>query len=64
MANQHLSQVLLDALADRLLARAVSNFFEASPHVRSDMLLASACVRHLARSNADGIDVEVWGETL
>jgi hypothetical protein len=64
MAVQHLSQILLDALADRLLARAASNFFEASPQVRSDMLLASACVRHLARTTSlGGIDVEVWTES-
>lgn len=61
MAIQHLSQVMIDGLADRLLARAVSSLFDSSPQVRSDMLLASACVRFLARSStSDGVDVEVW----
>jgi len=39
----------IDALADRMLARAASRLFADQPHLRSDMLLCTGCLRELAR---------------
>jgi len=49
----------IDALADRMLARAASKLFEAQPNLRSDMLLAVGCLRELARDNSQ-LEVRVW----
>ena len=51
----------IDALGDRMLARAVSSMFEAQPRVRSDMLLCVGCLREFARdASMDGVEVRVW----
>jgi hypothetical protein len=51
----------IDALADRCLARAVSQFFEAQPNLRNDLLLCVGCLRELARDNTE-YEIRVWRE--
>jgi hypothetical protein len=50
----------VSALADRLLSRALSMLFDAQPHLKADMLLASACLRVLASAYPNGVEVDVW----
>jgi len=55
----------IDALGDRMLARAISTLFEAQPRVRSDMFLCVGCLRELAReAPMDGLEVRVWRNDL
>ena len=55
----------IDALADRMLARAVSCLFDVQPNLKSDMLLCVGCLRELAREcPLFGIEVRVWREAL
>jgi len=55
----------IDALGDRMLARAVSCLFDAQPNLKSDMLLAVGCLRELARDcPMEGLEVRVWREML
>ncbi len=61
--TRKLSQTELDALADRMLARAASAMFDVQPNLRSDMLLAAAVLRLVARSNPTGVSVAVWAES-
>jgi hypothetical protein len=56
-----LSQHEIDALADRIFNRAISCLFDVQPSLKSDMLLAVACLRVLVRDVPDdGITVRVW----
>ena len=55
----------IDALGDRMLARAVSCLFDAQPHLKRDMLLSVGCLRELARDcPMEGLEVRVWRESL
>jgi hypothetical protein len=58
--TRKLSAGEVDHLADRMLSRAVSVLFDVRPELRSDMLLASGCLRFLARTSPDGVTVDVW----
>jgi hypothetical protein len=69
MANEdhnenHVSRRLtareVNYLADRMLARGVSAFFEANRQIKADMLVCSACLRVLASEHPDGVEVDVW----
>ena len=56
-----LSQHEVDALADRMFNRAISCLFDVQPELRSDTLLAVACLRTLVRDCPDdGLTVRVW----
>jgi hypothetical protein len=59
--TRKLSQHEVDALADRCFNRAISCLFDVQPNLKSDMLLAVACLRVLVRDVPDdGITVRVW----
>jgi len=59
--TRKLSQDEIDALADRIFNRAISCLFDAQPNLKSDMLLAVACLRVLVRDVPDdGLTVRVW----
>jgi len=59
--TRKLSQHEIDALADRIFNRAISCLFDAQPNLKSDMLLAVACLRVLVRDVPDdGLTVRVW----
>jgi hypothetical protein len=59
--TRKLSQHEIDALADRMFNRAISCLFDVQPNLKSDMLLAVACLRVLVRDVPDdGITVRVW----
>lgn len=53
----------VEALADRCLARGISALFDAHA-LQADFLLISALLRVIAREHRDGLDIEVWKETL
>ncbi len=56
-----LSQHEIDALADRIFNPAISCLFDVQPNLKSDMLLAVACLRILVRDvSDDGLTVRVW----
>ncbi len=56
-----LNQHEIDALADRCFNRAISCLFDAQPGLKSDMLLAVACLRVMVRDvHDDGVTVRVW----
>jgi hypothetical protein len=56
-----LSQHEVDALADRMFNRAISCLFDVQPGLKSDMLIAVACLRRLVRDMPDdGLTVRVW----
>jgi hypothetical protein len=54
-----ISSAEVDALADRMLARALSVLFDDRPNLRGDMLLCVGCLRELARDNSE-MTVRVW----
>jgi hypothetical protein len=58
--TRKLTQGEVDSLADRMLARALSVLFDVRPEVKSDMLLASGCLRLVARTFPDGVEIQVW----
>jgi hypothetical protein len=58
--NRKLTAREVTHLADRIFSRAVSVLFDVRPELRSDMLLASACLRVLASGHPDGVTVDVW----
>jgi hypothetical protein len=61
---RHLSQPELIAPGDRMLARAISTLFDLRPELRSDMLLCVGCLRLLAQTNRDGVEIHVWSEYM
>jgi predicted kinase len=65
--NTHEARALtareIEALADRCLARGISALFDAY-HLQADFLVLSALLRVLARQNRDGVECEIWKETL
>jgi hypothetical protein len=51
----------IDALGDRMLARAASCLFDVQPNLKFDMLLCVGCLRELARDcPTEGLEVRVW----
>jgi hypothetical protein len=49
----------INALADRMLERAVNALLDVPPEVRSDMLLSVACLRVLSQAVPAGVTIDV-----
>jgi hypothetical protein len=58
--RRKLTQIEIHALADRMLARAVSALFETQPALRHDMVLSVPLLRMVATTWPDGVEVMVW----
>jgi hypothetical protein len=59
MAGSKISRRDIDALADRMLARATSRLLEDQPALRADLKLAGLLLRHLlSLVSAGSIEIE------